>query len=66
MGNVPSFSRHQLLVLLVVILVAGLCVLVPRLLYFAELSFRGLRYLWWVLLLVGGGLWLLFRLGQKR
>ena len=59
-------SRLQLQVVLVVMLLAGLCILVPRFLLLAELTLRELRQLWWVLLLVGAGLWLVMRLGRKR
>ncbi|HYP16015.1 MAG TPA: hypothetical protein VEQ65_02290 [Opitutus sp.] len=38
----------------------------PRVLALVELAARELRYLWWLLLLLGLGIWLAFFLGRKR
>lgn len=59
-------SRFQLQIVLIIILVAGLYVLVPRFLSVTQLALRELRSLWWMFLLVGGSLWLLLRVGRKR
>lgn len=59
-------SRFQLQIVLIIILVAGLYVLVPRFLSVTQLALRELRSLWWVFLLVGGSIWLLLRVGRRR
>jgi hypothetical protein len=45
---------------------AGLIVLFPRLLAYVEMAAREIRYLWWVILLVALGLWLIFGWGKRR
>lgn len=45
---------------LVAALAAGLFLLFPRALGFVELAARELRYLWWLVLLVLLGLWLIW------
>lgn len=44
----------------------GLIILFPRLLAYVEMAAREIRYLWWVILLVALGLWLIFGWGKRR
>ncbi len=60
-----SLSR-RLVIAVVILLLIVLGVLVPGLLYTAEASLRGLRLLWWVLLLLGALLWLLAHPARRR
>ena len=59
-------SRPRLPVTLAIILVVALCVVVPGVLYFTELALRELRLMWWLILLLGGVIWLLTRLERKK
>ena len=43
----------------------GLVVVFPRLLAYLEMAAREIRYLWWVILLVALGLWLIFGWGKR-
>lgn len=56
----PVFSqrRRWLAAAVVVGLVGVACLLFPRVLAFAELAARELRYFWWLILLVAVGIWL--------
>jgi len=58
-------SPNRLRFTLVLVLLVALCVFVPSVLYFTELALRELRVVWWLLLLIGGLLWLL-ALGRRR
>lgn len=58
--------RRRLVVALAILLLIALGVLVPGLLYAAETALRGLRILWWLLLLLGALVWLLARPGRRR
>ena len=44
----------------------GLLVIFPRFLGVVEMAAREVRYLWWLILLVGLSLWLLFSSGKRR
>ena len=57
---------RRLVIALAILLLIVLGVLVPGLLYAAEASLRGLRFLWWLLLLLGVFIWLLARPGRRR
>ena len=59
----PSPDRRQ--VALVLVLLAALCVVVPGVLRVTEMALRELRFMWWLLLLLGGVIWLLWRAGRK-
>jgi hypothetical protein len=59
-------SRHRLQVTLAIVLLVALCVFVPSFLYFTELALRELRFMWWLILLLAGLLWLLTRLVRKK
>jgi len=54
-------SRRRLPIILVIVLLVALGVFVPSALYFTELALRQLRFLWWLILLLGVALWLLTR-----
>lgn len=53
----------QLAVLLAVI--AVLCLIFPGVLAFVEMAARELRYLWWLVLLVALGAWLIWGASRK-
>jgi len=57
---------RRLVIALAILLLVALGVLVPGLLYAAEASLRGLRFLWWLLVLLGALIWLLARPGRRR
>jgi len=59
-------APRRLVIALAILLLIVLGVLVPGLLYAAEASLRGLRLIWWRLLLLGALLWLLARPGRRR
>jgi hypothetical protein len=54
----------QLGVLVFVLL--ALALLFPRVLRFAEMAARELRYFWWAILLVLLGAWLVWGVGRKK
>jgi hypothetical protein len=58
--------RNRLNFALVVVLVVALCVFVPSFLYVTELALRELRFMWWLILLLAGAIWLLGALGRKK
>ena len=64
--TMPDTPRSRLQVTLVIVLLIVLGVFVPGLLYFTELALRELRFMWWLILLLGGAIWLLTRLGRKK
>ena len=64
--TMPDTPRSRLQVTLVIVLLIALAVFVPGFLYFTELALRELRFMWWLLLLLGGAIWLLTRLGRKK
>ncbi len=59
-------SRPRLPAILAIVLLVALGVFVPSVLYFTELALRELRLVWWLILLLGGALWLLTRLERKK
>jgi hypothetical protein len=61
----PS-PRKRLSLLLAVALLAVLAVFVPSFLYFTELALRELRFMWWLILLLGAAIWLLRGLARKK
>jgi hypothetical protein len=63
--SMPS-PRKRLSLALAVVLLAALAVFVPSFLYFTELALRELRFLWWLILLLVGAIWLLGALGRKK
>jgi hypothetical protein len=61
----PMPSRSRLRTTLAIALLVVLVVFVPGFLYFTELALRELRLMWWLILLLGGLIWLLTRVGRK-
>ncbi|HUL54960.1 MAG TPA: hypothetical protein VLT83_16275 [Opitutaceae bacterium] len=59
-------SRRRLPIILVIVLLVALGVFVPGALYFTEMALRQLRFLWWLILLLGVALWLLTRGEGKK
>jgi hypothetical protein len=59
-------SRPRLQVTLAIVLLIALGVFVPGMLYFTELARRELRFLWWLILLLGGLCWRRRRSGRER
>ncbi|HEY9248808.1 MAG TPA: hypothetical protein VIO38_06735 [Rariglobus sp.] len=59
-------SRQTLTVLSAFVLIGALCVVFPRVLAFAELAAREVRYLWWLVLIVALGVWLTFFFGKPK
>lgn len=53
----------QTLALLAVVLI--LFLIFPRMFAFVELAARELRYLWWLVLLLALGIWLVWGLGRR-
>jgi hypothetical protein len=53
----------KLSVLLVV--AAVLFLIFPRTFAFVEMAARNLRYFWWVILLIGLAIWLIWGIGKK-
>jgi len=43
----------------------GLAFIFPTVLAFVEMAARELRYLWWLVLLVALGIWLIWGVGRK-
>jgi hypothetical protein len=60
-------SRNRALVQFAVLVtvIAVLIVIFPRALAFVEAAARELRYLWWLILLVALGLWLIWGVNRK-
>lgn len=58
-------QRAFLRIVLLTGVAAGLLVLFPRALTVLELAARELRYFWWVILLVGLAIWLIWGLGRR-
>jgi len=59
-------SRNRLSFALVIVLLVALAVFVPAVLYFTELALRELRFMWWLILLLAGAIWLLALPGKKE
>jgi hypothetical protein len=52
--------------IIAVAVLVGLCLIFPRVLAFAELAAREVRYLWWLVFILALGIWLAFFAGRKR
>ncbi len=61
----PSRQRYWMRLLIAGFLVLVLCLLFPPALAFAEMAARELRYLWWLILLVAFGGWLIWLSNRK-
>jgi len=58
-------QRFWLRLSLVGLVIVALCVIFPRALAFAEMAAREIRYLWWLILLVVFGGWLIWLSNKK-
>ena len=58
-------GRKNFVVFLGMVALIGACVVFPRMAYFAEIAGREMRFLWWLVLIVAGGLWLMSATGKK-
>ena len=59
----PRRAFWQLATLVAVIVI--LCLIFPRAFAFVELAARELRYLWWLILLLALGIWLIWGINRK-
>lgn len=59
-------SRRFIAFVIAGILVVALCIIFPRVLAFAELAARELRYFWWLILIAAVGVYLAFFAGKKK
>jgi hypothetical protein len=50
---------------LVVVVVVVLFLIFPATFAFVEMAARSLRYLWWLILLLALGIWLMWGIGRK-
>jgi hypothetical protein len=64
-ARAPRLVRGLTLAAALVVIVV-LCVLFPRMLAFAELAARELRYFWWLVLLVALSGYFFFFFGRKK
>ena len=58
--------RRSIAFFIAFLILAALCLLFPRMLAFVELASRELRYLWWLVLIVAVGVWLVFFAKSKK
>jgi hypothetical protein len=58
-------ARALLQLGLLVVVVGLLIILFPPVLRFVEMAARELRYFWWLILLVGLAIWLIWVVGRK-
>lgn len=61
-----SPSRSTITLLAAVGVMIALCLIFPRALAFVELAARELRYLWWLVLMLALGVWLVFFFGKPK
>lgn len=61
-----SAKKQLILWVAAISFIVAACLLFPRVLAFAELAARELRYLWWLVLILAFGVWLAFFSGRKR
>ena len=59
-------ARRNVAYLVAIVLVVALCIVFPRVLAFAELAAREIRYLWWLILIAAVGIYFAFFAGRKR
>jgi hypothetical protein len=60
-----SRGRAALWTGVLVALGIGLVVVFPRALGFVEMAAREIRYLWWIILLAGVAVWLIWGVGRR-
>jgi uncharacterized membrane-anchored protein len=58
--------RAVLQILVLIAVIGGLVLLFPKAYAFVEMAGRDLRYLWWLVLLLALGIWLVWGLGKKE
>jgi hypothetical protein len=58
-------QRFWLRLSIVGLVILALCVIFPRALAFAEMAAREIRYLWWLILLLVFGGWLIWLSNKK-
>lgn len=58
--------RKKIITIVAILAVIALCLIFPRVLAFTQLAARELRYFWWLILLVGVGIYLSFFFGRKK
>lgn len=58
--------RRSIAFFIAFLMLAALCLVFPRVLAFVELASRELRYLWWLVLIVALGAWLIFFAKTKK
>jgi hypothetical protein len=58
-------ARALLQITMLLGLIAALFLLFPKAFGFVELAARELRYLWWLILLIALGVWLIWGLKRK-
>jgi hypothetical protein len=61
-----SPPRRRLSGFLIVLILIGVALVFRRAGYFFERAALELRYFWWLALILGGGIWVLWRLGRGR
>ena len=59
-------GRRNAAYLVAIVMVVALCIVFPRVLAFAELAAREIRYLWWLILIAVVGVYFAFFAGRKR
>ncbi|MGC4074866.1 MAG: hypothetical protein QM760_20685 [Nibricoccus sp.] len=62
----PTAKKQLITLGVVAAFFLGACLLFPRVLAFAELAARELRYFWWLILILALGVWLAFFVGRRR
>ena len=58
-------KRGLIQALILIGIVVVLFLIFPRAFGFVEMAAREIRYLWWLILLVGLGVWLIWGIGRK-
>lgn len=59
-------TRKKILTAVVILVAIALCVIFPRILSFAGLVSRELRYFWWLILIAALGIYLALFLERKK
>ncbi len=59
-------TRKRILIAVAIITAIALCIIFPRVLSFAQLAAREIRYLWWLILLAALGIYFSFFFGRKK
>jgi hypothetical protein len=58
-------SRTKIQILLIVVVVVVLFLIFPAAFGFVEMAARSLRHLWWLILLLALGIWLVWGIGRR-